>query len=197
MVDLGDPSLIFDLRHLNPGRISRYEEFWEAAAQYIADVAETAVDDRRHDPVLHLATAMSTSHLLKEVKKRLDVLAKSEVPCPSEQWLRLQFWPADPSRRSSLQYTGRLKIKYQVQARQIRKQHEDAHYCSALLKYLKEMAVLYRSHTTFVSMDDKHKVSLADTCACSQKANSTLHELQSFKTKLVFDNYLDSYLLTI
>ena len=43
-----------------------------------------------------------------------------------------------------------------VQARQLRKFHEDAHYASALFKYEKPFACKYKDFTTFVCMDDKH-----------------------------------------
>lgn len=35
--------------------------------------------------------------------------------------------------------------------------HEDAHYASALFRYLKEMAVKYRDLCDLVFMDDKYK----------------------------------------
>ena len=60
--------------------------------------------------------------------------------------------------KTALQYTGRLKVRYMVQKHQLRKYHEDAHYASALFQYQKEMAIKYRSHATFVSLDDKHNV---------------------------------------
>ena len=49
-----------------------------------------------------------------------------------------------------------------VQKRQLRKYHEDAHYASALFRYEKEMAIMYRSHATFLSLDDKHKVPVGE-----------------------------------
>ncbi|POG76402.1 hypothetical protein GLOIN_2v1769008 [Rhizophagus irregularis DAOM 181602=DAOM 197198] len=41
--------------------------------------------------------------------------------------------------------------EYQVQARQLRKDHPDAHYCACLFWYLHEFAILYRSHKNIVS----------------------------------------------
>ena len=71
-------------------------------------------------------------------------------------WLRLQFSPKIPSSYASLQYTGKLNVKYQVQSRQLRKQHADCHYASAIFHYQKVMAVMFRKFSTFVCMDDKH-----------------------------------------
>ena len=76
--------------------------------------------------------------------------------------VRLQFWPKTTTAKIALQYTGRLKVKYMVQKRQLRKYHEDAHYASALFRYQKEMAIKYRSHATFVSLNDQHKVPVGE-----------------------------------
>ena len=169
-LDLEDPDIVVDLRHHNKGQSSKYDKFWEACEQYIHSTVETAVDDRRHDRISHLAVALSVNDLLSEVSK----LVGAEVPVPSEQWLRLQFWPKDPTVRSSLQYTGRLKVKYLVQKRQLRKYHEDAHYASALFRYEKEMAIKFRSYATLVSMDDKHKVPVGEPVACVERGKKVL-----------------------
>lgn len=86
-------------------------EFWEACENYIQGNIETAVDDRRHDLIEHLAVAMSVPDLLSVVSKKVE----PGTPIPSVQWLRLQFWP------TALQYKGRLKVKYMVQKHQMRK----------------------------------------------------------------------------
>ena len=49
-----------------------------------------------------------------------------------------------------------------VQARQLRKQHEDAHYCSALFRYLREMCIKFRGHSQLVCLDDKHKCKVGE-----------------------------------
>ena len=153
-----DPDVVVDLRQHNKGHSSKYMEFWEACENYIRGNIKTAVDDRRHDPIEHLAIAMSVPDLLSEVSKKVE----PGIPIPSVQWLRLQFWPKSPTAKTALQYTGRLKVKYMVQKRQMRKFHEDAHYASAIFRYEKEMAIKYRRFTTFVSLNDKHKVPVGD-----------------------------------
>ena len=157
-LELEDIDAVVDLRHHNKGQPCRYDKFWEACECYIHGNIETAVDDRRHDRIDHLAVALSVPDLLCEVSKRVE----PGTPIPSVQWLRLQFWPKTPSAKVALQYTGRLKLKYMVQKRQMRKYHEDAHYASALFRYQKEMAIKYRDYGTFVSLDDKHKVPLGE-----------------------------------
>ena len=125
-------------------------------------------------------TSAASCESEKDIDERLSEVSKlvgAEVPVPSEQWLRLQFWPKDPTARSSLQYTGRLKVKYLVQKRQLRKYHEDVHYASALFRYEKEMAIKFRSYATLVSMDDKHKVPVGEPgypVACVERGKKVL-----------------------
>lgn len=150
--EMEDPDIITDLRHHNTGQPSRYHIFFDHAKQYLESVVETAVDERRHDRFTHLAQAMSVLDLLQQVKD----ICPENTPIPSEQWLRLQFAPKNPSALASLQYTGSLKVKFQVQSRQLRKTHVDLHYASAAFRYLKEFAVKFRDFCVLVAMDDKH-----------------------------------------
>ncbi|XP_070556692.1 uncharacterized protein [Ptychodera flava] len=158
MVELGDPKIFCDLRTHNPGRPPMYEKFWEVTAQYINNVAETAVHERRHESVTYMAAAMSVRHLRDEVTKRCP----ENTPAPSKQWLRLQFWPKNPYTRSAVQHTGKLEVKYMVQQRQLRKPHIDSHYASAYFHYLKEMAIKFRDYVSFLCLDDKHKVKVGE-----------------------------------
>ena len=92
-LDLEDPDIVYDLRVLNSGRPTQYDQFLNECKKYIDSTVETAVDERRHDEVgkndvvVHLAKAMSVPELHKRVKERLP----EGTPIPSEQWLRLQF----------------------------------------------------------------------------------------------------------
>lgn len=63
-IELGDESIICDLRKLNH-RPNHYNEFFDAAAKYIDNEVEISVDDRRQDQVVHLARAMSARDLLE------------------------------------------------------------------------------------------------------------------------------------
>ncbi|CAG8632594.1 896_t:CDS:2, partial [Scutellospora calospora] len=62
----------------------------------------TAIDECRHDPIVHLATTISVNDLLYQIKKEY----LSEIAIPSTQWLQLQFWPKNLTRLSSLQFTN-------------------------------------------------------------------------------------------
>ena len=105
-----------------------------------------------------MATGMSVQHLLESVQKQCP----PDILISSSQWLRLQFWPKNPTSRASLQYTGCLKIKYIIQHRQLRKEHQDTHYASALFRDYKEMAVMFRENSVLLSVDDKHKIKIGE-----------------------------------
>ena len=94
--------------------------------------------------------------------EQVAALCPSGTPIPSKQWVRLQFWPKNPTTKASLQHTGRLKVKFMVRARQIRMWHEDAHYASAVYRYLREMAIKFRDVCELVFMDDKHKCKVGE-----------------------------------
>ncbi|CAB4419469.1 unnamed protein product [Rhizophagus irregularis] len=81
----------------------------------------------------------------------------------SAQWLQLQFWPKNPDRLSSLQFTGLLPLKFMVQTRQLRASHPDIHYASALFRYEKEFSVKFRKITNLVFLDDKHRCKVGES----------------------------------
>ena len=99
--------------------------------------------DRRHDTVVdgdvtHLATALNAHNLHNEVAKRCP----DGTPIPSVQWLRWQFWPCYAGKSSAKRYSGRIKVKYMVMARQFRAEHIGSHYASAIWRY--EKGVLFK-----------------------------------------------------
>ena len=88
--DLKDPELVTDLRHFNEGRISIYDTFWEYAKKFLEGTAQdsvVAVDERRHDPIMRLARAIS----VKDLRNQIIKIYSEGTPIPSVQWLRLQF----------------------------------------------------------------------------------------------------------
>ncbi|CAB4425839.1 unnamed protein product [Rhizophagus irregularis] len=160
-LELGDPEITIDLREYGSGRSRKYDTFWKISAQFLAGKAAdavTAVDERRHDTVVHLATAISVNDLLRQIKRECP----PETPIPSAQWLRLQFWPKNPTRLSSLQFTGLLPLKFMVQTRQLRAFHPDVHYASALFRYEKEFAVKFKKITNLIFLDDKHRCKVGE-----------------------------------
>ena len=107
--------------------------------------------------VVHLAAAISIRNLHEEVSARCP----QGCSIPSEEWLRLQFWPKT-AHMKSLHYTGRLKVKFMIQQRQWRKDHPDTHYAAAIYRYLREYEVQVWEHASFVSLDDKHRVKVGE-----------------------------------
>jgi len=53
--------------------------------------------------------------------------------------------------RSKIHYTGKLNVKFMIQARQSRKDHPDSHYAAAMFRYQKEYAILVKEHCNFLS----------------------------------------------
>ena len=79
--------------------------------------------------------------------------------------LRLQFPQTNPCAASALHYAGCLQVKFAVQSRVLRPNHEDDHYASAAFKYmyLRAMAVdLVCTKPVFACMDDKAKVPIGE-----------------------------------
>ena len=71
-LELGDPEIAIDLREHNDGQPDKYDIFWKTATQFLAGKAAdnvTAVDERRHDTIVHLATAISVNDLLYQIKR--------------------------------------------------------------------------------------------------------------------------------
>lgn len=119
--------------------------------------ALAAVDSRRHGTVCHFALAFSVKDL------RDQVLAKNpNLEVPSLKWIRVQFWPKNPFRKTATQHTGRLQIKYMVQSRQLHADHIDSHYAAAIFKYMKQFAIMFHKHVTMVSLDDKHNIKVGE-----------------------------------
>ena len=131
-----DISVIPDLRAHNSRQApSKYNSFWEECNKFLSEDIGTAVDDRRHGQVTHLARAISVRDLVEQVKRRCP----EDVAIPSVEWVRLQFWPKTPFSRSSLQYTKRFEIKFMIQQCQWRHGHIDAHYAAATFRYIHSM----------------------------------------------------------
>ena len=151
-----DFAVIVDLRETNEGRVSKYEIFWEKCAEYISKC--TAVPERRHGEVCFMAKAISVRDLINQVSKRCPPVA----PIPSESWVRLNFAPKKTHAKVAQHYHGRLKVKHAVQKRLFRKNHPDEHYCAALFRYQRELAVKYRDLSTFICIDDKHRIKVGE-----------------------------------
>ena len=91
-----------------------------------------AVDNHRHctgpeetrEVIVNMSVAISTISLHQKCKETGQETLKEE-DVPSMLWFRFQFWPK-----------GRFKVKYMMQRRLTRKQHEDHQYCACIYHYM-------------------------------------------------------------
>ena len=156
MVVLGElPEVAADLRHLNDGKPALYDIFLSIVQDMIRDY--TAEDDRRQGTA-HLSHFISVHDLHKMASDKCP----SGTAIPSLDWLRLQFQPKSARAYAALRYTGKLDIRYALQIQQLRAAHPDDHYCAALFKMQRAMAVELRNHSNFVCLDDKAKIPIGE-----------------------------------
>ena len=153
LIEMSDTDIILDLR--KTAKSTKSEKFWEEMQSYF-DETTLAVDERRHSEVLHMPFAISLRHLRELITTRLnEKFPEITPPVPSLEWIRLQFWSANPYTERALRYTGQFKVKFGIQVRQLRKSHPDCHYVSALLQYAYHFAVRFCDYVNFVPVDDK------------------------------------------
>ncbi len=69
--------------------------------------------------------------------KLREKFPEEEIPVPSLEWIRLQFWPRNPYASTALKYTGSFNVRYAVQSRQLRHEHPDSKYVAVVLRYAK------------------------------------------------------------
>src|SRR2546421_9787386 len=115
--------------------------------------------------------ALSVRDLREIIVERLKIIhnntLSSTIYIPSAEWVRLQFCPMNTTTTRSIYYTGRFNVKFKVQSWLLRKNSDDAHYCAALFRYLREFCIQYRQWTCLISADDKHKVPIGKDVAVS------------------------------
>jgi len=105
--------------------------------------------------------------IISRLQTRLGNPLPSEINIPSDEWIRVQLTPKNTLAHSAINYTGKFNIRYKVQARLLRKDHPDSHYCAGYFRYLREFAIKYRKYTVFICADDKHKVAIGEEVATS------------------------------
>ena len=154
-----DSNLIIDLREVkHPERRTKYEAFWNEAEKFLNEDVGLAVDDRRHCQITHLSKAISIRDFREQVQERCP--EGTLIPC--DEWLRLQFWPKNPRFKTAVHYTGRLQVRFMIQARQFRKRHVDEHYTAAIYRYFREFTVQFRDICQMVCLDDKHRMKVGE-----------------------------------
>ena len=60
-----------------------------------------------------------------------------------------------PRTHAAVHYTGKLNVKFMIQQRQFRREHEDSHYAAAILRYDREYATHVMEHARLLCIDDK------------------------------------------
>jgi len=117
----------------------------------------TAADERRHS-VAHFSEWLS----VKDLVQKASTLCPENTAIPSSALVRLRFTPRNLYIHTSLNFTSRFAVQYKIQRRQLRIFHPDDHYCAALLKYLKHLAVLHRNSCIMFCCDDKAKIHIGE-----------------------------------
>ena len=130
-----DCDIVEDLRMLNTGQQSHFDSFWDECWKFLNEEISTAVHDRRHCRITHLARAVSVRDFIDQVKARCP----DRTAILSLEWVQLQFWPKTPAARVSIHYTGRFPVKFMVQQRQWRHHHVDSQYAAASFRYMRCM----------------------------------------------------------
>ncbi|RIB29082.1 hypothetical protein C2G38_2156325 [Gigaspora rosea] len=151
--ELNDPEIISDLRELNEDRLRKYDEFWAAGKKFLEGTAQeavVAVDERRYDPIVHLAQAISVCDLCDMITKEVKKI-NLQAPIPSTQWLRLQFWP------TTLTNKNKMAIMFRDDAHLVFM--DDKHRCKvgepghSVAAVDRGKRVLVNHNTTFVVSD--------------------------------------------
>ena len=110
-------SLVIDIEPEEPSDLcslksstsrAKFDVVWDQCSLYLNETVGTAVDDRRHSEVVHLAHAICVRDLRDEVQKHCT----EGTLVPSLEWLRL---PKSKHMLTNTHYTGRLNIKFMIQ----------------------------------------------------------------------------------
>ena len=107
-IEMEDPEIVTDLRQLNSGVKEKYDVFWSECGTFLEEEVGTAVDERRHGTITHIATAIS----FRELRDQVAAKCPENTPIPSIEWLRLQFWAKTLLR--NLQCITQGDLKYDV-----------------------------------------------------------------------------------
>ena len=60
------------------------------------------MDNQCHGEVTHLAKAIS----IRDLREQVSIRCPPGTSIPSDEWLRLQFWPKTKKASVSMHYTG-------------------------------------------------------------------------------------------
>ena len=99
LAESDDPDVLYDLWKLN-GSYNSLDLFWGQLKEFLNE--GSIVHNRRQGKITYLPVAITFFDLIRQIKDRLPEGAK----CPSESWVRLQFWLTNPYSESAMHYTG-------------------------------------------------------------------------------------------
>lgn len=122
---------------------TKFNNFFKAAQQLLDDHSAAIPDERRHGEAMNrspLFVSLRNFHQKTEKKMNEMFEGNDNNNIPSLEWFRLQLMPQNKYANTAKAYTGRLKLKWRLQQRLLRKFHVDHHYGSKILQYFKELA---------------------------------------------------------
>ena len=155
-IELEDADLVINLRHLNKERPGdTFDVFFKKLANMVNQI--TAAEDRRHG-VSHMSEFWSIRDLINQVKEKIS----EGSPIPSASTVFHFFAPPNMYAKTSQYYTGKTDPKFVVQHRQLCAYHTDAHWCSALFRYLQEIMIMHRDKSLLLSCDNKAKIDFGE-----------------------------------
>ena len=154
-----DEGFAVDLRKLNSGQPSKFEEFWSYMDKVMNEYSEAAADSRRHGKAT-LPIAASVEDLRRLVIEKMP--SGTDIPIPSVSAIRLQFLPKHPWAHAAFKNTGRFDVKFKVQTRTLHARHLDSRYANTYFMYIKDYAVRYSEDASLICQDDKHSIKIGE-----------------------------------
>ena len=173
LLNADDPKLIIDLRK-NNGRISdsKLDPFWDELGKFLEE--KSVVHERRQSEVAYMPFALSVGDLKQQVLSRMP----PKSAAPSDSWLKLNFYPGNPTTESATNYTGRFQVKHAVQQRLLRAQHIDSEFGFHQYTLLKHFVVKWRDNCLMQCLDDKAIIPVGEpgkpTAATNRRHNAGL-----------------------
>ena len=150
-----DPDLVIDMPHLNKDRPGdTFDVFLKKLEAIVEDL--TIADERRHG-VANMSQFLIISDLTKQVKARVP----EETKISLESTVTHAFAPTNMHQKTSQYYIEHVQLKHTIQ-RPLRAFHTDAHWCSALYRYLRDLTIQNDEKYVFISCDDKEKIDFGE-----------------------------------
>ena len=174
LITLGDPDIIADYRKVK-GDVKGstvFQKYWDEVDKYLEEQLLKVCEDRRHDTLDRLASAVSMRNLHQVISDRLP----ERTAIPSFEWFRLQFFPGDIRALSHMRHKGKFPMRLKLQSRTLRKSHEDDLYGRESLNNMKELAVFLKKYCRLIFSDDKTKIPVGEP---SEPVAATQHTRQA------------------